>query len=59
MEEEGLVWKGDGWVFVNGIVEFETAERYLTESDLLLPVEDGEAVWITVTKVPKLQEEKE
>lgn len=53
---EGVVWEGDGWALVNGIVEFEIAEHYLAESDLLLPIEDGEAVWITVTKLSKLEE---
>lgn len=52
-----VVWQGDGWVFINSDVEFRIDDHYLAESDLLLPVEDGEAVWITVTKKPKLEEE--
>jgi hypothetical protein len=56
---EDLIWQGDAWAWVNGLVDFEPANNYVIPENLLQPVEDGEAVWMTISKLPPLQESEE
>lgn len=53
---QDLAWEGNAWAWANGLVDFEPADNYLIPEDLLQTVEDGEAVWMTITKLPKVEE---
>jgi hypothetical protein len=56
-EKMGIVWEGDAWAWVNGLVNFEPANNCIIPEELTALLEDGEAVWMIIKKLASVKEE--